>query len=251
MGDCLTALIEAVEAADSSERLLRAVENLAAARLQGAIPTLIETLSYNNPGAAVAAVEGLIHLGEAAVPALMEQLDRHNYTARAWTIRALAGIGDPRGLVTLLEAATTDFAPSVRRGAARGLGNLNWSGFPTAVLRERAQAETLAALLGIAQEDEEWVVRYAAIVGLQTLGTAIPPSQRDWQSQIQTVFGQVADQDQSLTVQARALMAQQHLAEQDLETDHGMGLRASVSPLSQGDCQTIQEALKLRKTKQN
>ncbi|PZV09727.1 MAG: phycocyanobilin lyase, partial [Leptolyngbya sp.] len=65
MADSLSSLIRAVEAADSSKSLQEAVQNLAAARLEGAIPTLIAALSYNNPGAAVAAVDGLIQLGEA------------------------------------------------------------------------------------------------------------------------------------------------------------------------------------------
>jgi hypothetical protein len=56
MTDHLPSLIRAVEDADSSSLLLEAVENLASARLPGAIPTLIAALSYNNPGAAVAAV---------------------------------------------------------------------------------------------------------------------------------------------------------------------------------------------------
>ena len=122
MTDRLSQLIQAVEEADSSKRLYKAVQDLANARLEGGIPILIEALSYNNPGAAVAAVDGLIAMGGAAVPHLLELLDMHNYTARAWAIRALAGIGDPRGLVTLLGVATADFAFSVRRAAVKGLG---------------------------------------------------------------------------------------------------------------------------------
>ncbi|MFN5967350.1 MAG: HEAT repeat domain-containing protein, partial [Pseudanabaena sp.] len=142
----LSQLIQAVEEADSSNRLLEAVQNLANARLEGAIPTLIEALSYNNPGAAVAAVDGLILLGDPAVPALLELLDMHNYTARSWAIRALAGIGDPRGLATLLGVATADFAFSVRRAAVKGLGLMKWHWFPDE-LREIAQEEALEALL--------------------------------------------------------------------------------------------------------
>nr|WP_263975500.1 HEAT repeat domain-containing protein [Leptolyngbya sp. 7M] len=161
MPDTLKTLIAAVDAADSSARLLEAVQDLANAADVGAVPTLIAALSYNNPGAAVAAVDGLIKIGEPAVPALLDQLDRHNYTARAWAIRALAGIGDPRGLTTLLGAATADFAMSVRRAAARGLGTLKWPQFPADEL-EMAQAEALDALLFVC-DDEEWVVRYAAV----------------------------------------------------------------------------------------
>ena len=55
MTDRLSQLIQAVEEADSSKRLYKAVQDLANARLEGGIPILIEALSYNNPGAAVAA----------------------------------------------------------------------------------------------------------------------------------------------------------------------------------------------------
>ncbi len=161
----VTALIHAVEAADSSFKLLQAVQNLAATRSEAAVPNLIAALGYNNPGAAVAAVDGLIQIGEPAVKGLLEQLDSHNYTARAWAIRALAGIGDPRGLITLLGAATADFALSVRRAAARGLGTMKWHWFPDELL-EIAQEEALDALLFVAGHDEEWVVRYSAVVGL-------------------------------------------------------------------------------------
>lgn len=216
MPDLLDALIRAVEDADSAHRLLKAVEDLAAARSEGAIPTLAAALGYNNPGAAVAAVDGLIAIGEPAVPALLEQLDRQNYTARSWAIRALAGIGDPRGLITLLGAATADFSLSVRRAATRGLGTMKWHWFP-ADLREIAQAEALEALLFVAQQDEEWVVRYAGVVGLQSLAIAVGITQPAWRSQIQTQLQQMANSDDSWAVKARALLAIQKLQTDQLE----------------------------------
>lgn len=244
MVDHLDALIQAVDTADSSPRLLEAVQNLAAARLEGAIPTLIAALSYNNPGAAVAAVDGLIQLGEPAVTALLELLDMHNYTARAWAIRALAGIGDPRGLVTLLGVATADFALSVRRAAARGLGTMKWHWFPENLL-EIAQAEALDALLFVAQQDDEWVVRYSAIVGLEALANAISAAHPEWRSQIQAQFEQISTHDSSEAVRARVWMAQQRLQEESAiqlaETEH------QPSPLSATDWQTILEKLYERK----
>lgn len=209
MPDTLHTLIAAVDAADSAASLLEAVEQLSNARLEGAIPTLIAALSYNNPGAAVAAVDGLVQIGKPAVPALLDQLDRHNYTARAWAIRALAGIGDPRGLTTLLGAATADFAMSVRRAAARGLGTLKWSEFPTDEL-EIAQAEALDALLFVC-DDEEWVVRYAAVTGLQTLAIAIWHSHPDWRTPILAKLEQMAAEDNVWAVRARVWLAQQEL----------------------------------------
>ncbi|AUT02571.1 phycocyanobilin lyase [Nostoc sp. CENA543] len=244
MADHLSSLIRAVEAADSSSRLLEAVQNLAAARQAGAIPTLIAALSYNNPGAAVAAVDGLILLGEPAVPALLEQLDRHNYTARAWAIRALAGIGDPRGLVTLLGVATADFALSVRRAAARGLGMMKWHWFPEDLL-EIAQEEALEALLFVAQQDDEWVVRYSAVVGLQALANAIAPSYTEWRSQIQAQLEQMLNNDSSWAVRARAGMAQQQIHSETAK--QSPEITEQPSPLSATDWQMILDKLYERK----
>jgi phycocyanobilin lyase beta subunit len=211
MSDLLESLVSAVDAADSSAQLLKAVQQLAQAQLVEAVPTLITVLNYNNPGAAVAAVDGLIAIGEPAVAALLEQLDRHNYTARAWAIRALAGIGDPRGLTTLLGAATADFAPSVRRAAARGLGTLHWYEFSADAL-EIAQAEALDALLFVC-DDEEWIVRYAAVTGLQALAIAIWQQYPDWRAPIISKLEQMASEDATWAVRARVWWAQQHLAE--------------------------------------
>ncbi|MBW4518074.1 MAG: HEAT repeat domain-containing protein [Timaviella obliquedivisa GSE-PSE-MK23-08B] len=209
MSERLQTLIQTVEAADSSTLLIDAVQNLAASGLEGAIPTLIQALGYNNPGAAVAAVDGLIQIGEPAVPALLAQLDQHNYTARAWAIRALAGIGDPRGLVTLLGAATADFSLSVRRAAAKGLGTMKWHWFPKDLL-EIAQEEALESLLFVAQQDEEWIVRYSAVVGLQALVGAIA-TYPEWRSQIHAQFEQMTIHDTSWAVRARACEAQRQI----------------------------------------
>ncbi len=241
MTDSLPSLIQAVENADSSARLLEAVVKLAAARREDAIPTLIATLSYNNPGAAVAAVDGLIQLGGSAIPALMEQLDLHNYTARAWAIRAIASISDPRGLVVLLRAATNDFAFSVRRAAAKGLGTMNWHWFPNDLI-DIAQEQVLAALLRVAQQDVEWVVRYSAVLGLQTLASAITDSHPEWRTQILSQFEQMAGNDISLTVRARIWMAQQHLDTEALEPTTKKA-DDQPSPLSETDWQGILEQL--------
>ncbi len=237
----LHTLVAAVESATSSAQLVRAVGQLAAAQLEGAIPTLIATLGYNNPGAAVAAVDGLIALGEPAVPALLEQLDQHNYTARAWAIRALAGIGDPRGLVTLLGAATADFAVSVRRAAARGLGTMKWHWFPPELV-DVAQEEALDALLFVAQQDDEWVVRYAAVVGLHALAATLVGDAVAWRSQIQTQLSDLITNDTSLAVRARARLAQQ-LHEAPVPSVAPASCGATESPLSSTDWGLIMETL--------
>jgi phycocyanobilin lyase beta subunit len=203
------ALIQAVEKANSADRLLTAVEDLAAIGSPEAIPTLLEVLGFNNPGAAVAAVEGLIKIGPACVAALLAQLDAHNYGARAWAVRALAGIADPRALDILLESAVEDIAMSVRRAAARGLGRINWHLVPEADLNQ-AQSRTLTALLTVTT-DPEWIVRYASVVGLQGLLLAVGHEHPDWRSQITNCLAEVGKADQSLAVRARAWFVQQQL----------------------------------------
>jgi phycocyanobilin lyase beta subunit len=197
-------LIRAVEQADSPALLVAAVQNLAAAIDEAGISTLIAVLGYNNPVAAVAAVEGLIHLGEVAVQPLMEQLDEYNYGARAYAIRALVAIADPRALDLLITAAATDFAPSVRRAAAKGLGTLRWS--QLGIQCSSAQAKAFQTLLSVSQ-DTDWSIRYAAVVGLQALA-ATP----DLKEQIQAQLKQMAQTDSDPAVRARVALAQQLLS---------------------------------------
>ncbi|MEC4983008.1 MAG: HEAT repeat domain-containing protein [Oscillatoria sp. PMC 1068.18] len=194
-------LIQAVERANSSESLFTAVRELAAARQEEGISTLIKILGYNNPSAAIAAVQGLVELGEVAVPALLEQIDGYDYGARAWSHRALAKIGDPRALDTLTEAAISDFALSVRRAAAKGLGSMNWAKLADAEVLA-AQTKALESLLKVCQ-DSEWVVRYAAVVGLQGLVV----SQPEFEAKIVAQLQQIVDTDEELSVKARAKFA--------------------------------------------
>ncbi len=204
MGATITELIQAIETADSKGAIVAAVNNLAAARNPAAIATLITVLGYNNPGAAVGAVDGLVALGGEAVPALLEQIDGYNYGARAWAIRALALIGDPRALPVLLDTAKGDFALSVRRAAARGLGSIDWWQLP-ADQRAAGQGEVLAVLTG-ATQDPEWVVRYAAVAGLQAVGGHLvePGHQKPI---ILAALNQALQSDQTPAVQARARLA--------------------------------------------
>jgi phycocyanobilin lyase beta subunit len=203
------ALIEAVNRADSAEGLLEAVENLAVARSEAAIPTLVEVLGFNNPGAAVAAVDGLIDIGKPVVSYLLENLDGYNYGARAWAIRVFAGIGDPRAFDLLLEAAVSDFSQSVRRAAVRGLGIIRWQQIP---LPERlsAQEKALNTLI-LALADGEWVVRYAAVVSLQSLGSFMAETQPNLVETIQTKLFHIKETDSEIAVRARAQLSWQQL----------------------------------------
>ena len=207
--DSLKTLLAAIADADSSTKMVEAVENLAQARLEAAVPNLIAVLGYNNPGAAVAAVEGLIAIGKPAVKPLLELLDGYNYGARAWALRALAGIGDPQALDLLLDAAKNDFALSVRRAAARGLGTISWDELPQAQIAP-AQSKVIEVLI-VGSQDHEWVVRYAAITGLQELAIASIISTPDITRQLLAHFDRLVDTDDSLAVIARIWLAQKEI----------------------------------------
>ena len=198
-------LIEAVKRADSADNLLDAVEALAQVRSPQAIPTLIEVLGYNNPGAAVAAVEGLINIGEPVIPCLLENLDDYNYGARAWAIRVFAGIGDPRALDLLLKAASSDFSLSVRRAAARGLGFIKWSKLPSQKI-DVTQKQVLDTLL-LVTKDGEWVVRYASIVALEQLALTFTPTKIDFIKKIETTLRELFNYNSEIAVKARIKLA--------------------------------------------
>jgi phycocyanobilin lyase subunit beta len=194
-------LIDAVNQADSADLLLETVEKLAEANEQAAIPTLVEVLGFNNPGAAVAAVDGLIKIGEPVVPYLLTNLDGYNYGARAWATRVFAGIGDPSALDLLLKAAIADFSQSVRRAAAKGLGSIIWSKLPTEEVIP-TQQKVLKTLL-LATEDGEWVVRYAAVVGLESLAQTLATNQPELLSDIAVKFQELIDSEPETAVRAR------------------------------------------------
>lgn len=198
--------LQAVEAADSSQGMIDAVEALAELQDAGATDMLIRVLGYNNPGAAVAAVDGLIKIGTPAASAVLEQIDGYNYGARAWALRVLAGIGDPRGLDLVLETAAEDFSLSVRRAAARGLGAIQWEKMAADERRE-AQTKARDTLLQVT-EDPEWIVRYGAVVGLQGVATAAAKhGSDDLIAQIIAGLSDLAQQDERPAVQARAQWA--------------------------------------------
>jgi phycocyanobilin lyase beta subunit len=205
MQETVQSLIQAVDEADSAEKLVKAVRALAQLKQEEAIPTLTTVLRYNNPGAAIAAVEGLVSLGEVTVPHLLENIDGYNYGARAWAIRVLAGIGDPRALEVLIDAATSDFSFSVRRGAVKGLGNLKWQNL--------SENETVSALekvlltLATVALDTEWVVRYAAIAGLESFAI----NQAQLRAEVMEKLTELSTTETEFIVKTRILWALENL----------------------------------------
>ena len=204
------ALLDALQRADSALALLQATQALAACADPAIAPALVEVLGFNNPGAAVAAVDGLISLGEVAVPALL-LLDPENYGARAWAVRALAGIGDVRGLELLEDALGGDVAASVRRAAAKGLGQLRLGGLDPE-RRSQTHQRCLKALLD-ACGDGEWVVRYAVVVGLESLAQPLPGDAPSKLEALRSLQGLAAPAHDSVpVVRLRAELALRRLA---------------------------------------
>lgn len=208
----VAARIAALQQAGSALALMQATQELARCADASAAPVLVEVLGFNNPGAAVAAVEGLISLGTAAVDALL-QLDPENYGARAWAVRALAGIGDVRGLELLLDALGSDVAASVRRAAAKGLGQLQLDDLAPEQ-QQAVRRQCLEALLAAAS-DGEWVVRYAVAVGLESLAGGLPAGGGERQAAQQglVTLREAADGSPPV-VQRRAKLALSRLEQQ-------------------------------------
>ena len=214
----IDARIRAVRQADSAQTLLAATAVLATSdhgdSISGeAIACLVEVLGFNCPGAAVVAVNGLIRLGPMAVEPILESLDPRNYGARAWAVRALAGIGDIHGLDLLEEALGSDIGPSVRRAAARGLGQLRLDALENSQ-RQAVQGRCLQALVaGCA--DGEWVVRYAVVVGLEALGLSNPVSGDLVPASRQALLGlSQPDGEEVPVVRLRAALALRRLDDQ-------------------------------------
>jgi len=200
----IQSLVAAVHAAKTADDLLTTTENLAASAHPDGAQCLLEILGFNNPGAAVAAVDGLVAIGQPVVVKLLESLDNSNYTARSWAVRALAGIGDPRGLSVLEHALAQDIGPSVRRAAACGLGNLILS---TETELELSQCKRCLTALINASRDSEWVVRYAVTVGLEKR-LKQDVSNKDWVIRSQNVLCALAgEEEDEKIVRQRARLA--------------------------------------------
>ncbi len=201
--------IQAVEQAQSPEALMVAVQNLATSQAVEAIPALIAVFGYNNPAAAAIALRAVIGWQEAAVVPLITQLDEYNYGARAYSMRALATIASGQSLEVLIKAATTDFAPSVRRAAAKGLGNLRWETLPSNdphhdpsdpnnANQSEAQRRVFTALSSLCS-DGDWSIRYAGVAGLQALATRV----KELEQTVVDFLNQYQHQESDRSVRAR------------------------------------------------
>ena len=156
--------LQTLERATSTPELVRATQALCALNDLEAAKSLVKVLGFNNPAVAAVATQGLIQLGRDTIPILLVSLDARNYGARAWVVKVIAALRDPRGLDLLEHALQADIAPSVRRSATRGLADLELS-------KDAAHDQLVRCFEGLlkAVRDDEWVVRYAAAYGLEQL----------------------------------------------------------------------------------
>ncbi len=205
IADLQTAVLQ-LDRATSTPELVRATKKICALMDPNAAPTLIKVLGYNNPAVAATATQGLIKLGRNIVPTLLNSLDTGNYGARAWIVKVLAALRDPRGLDLLEHALIADIAPSVRRSAVRGLADLDLD--ESTALKELARCCN-----GLLQacEDDEWIVRYAAVYGLERRLTfsALTPS---IENRGRSMLNQLASEQENVkVVRLRASLALQRL----------------------------------------
>ena len=211
--EALETQLQAIEQAATREALANASAQLVALMPQlseepplqaQAIDCCIDLLKANNPAAALQALRGLIGCGSAAVEPLLNSLDERNYGARAWTVRALSAIQDPRGLEVLQRAVANDIGPSVRQAAAYGLGRLQ--GHDENLLRPCMNSLELAC------SDSEWSVRYAAVAALEQRLQQGLPSDLDPQARALLRQRSQQEMDDTLVVRLRALLALERLA---------------------------------------
>ena len=200
-----TQALRAVDQATTSDQLMKATAALVRCCDLKAIPKLLEVIGYNNPALAGLAVSGLIALGRKAAPEILENLDPQNYGARAWAVKALAEIGDSCALETLIHAAENDIGPSVRRAATKGLGRLGIADHPALTADEHQRC---LRTLSKACSDGEWIVRYAACVGLENQIRAGDTGFPEGTSRIE----QLASDDEPVkVVRLRAVLALERL----------------------------------------
>ena len=205
--------LQAIEQAATRQELAGASAQLVAwmpqlssePALQGqAISCCIDLLKANNPAAALHALRGLIDCGAAAVEPLLNSLDERDYGSRAWTVRALSALQDPRGLSVLQRAVANDIGPSVRQAAAYGLGRLQ--GNDESLLRQCLNSLELAC------SDSEWSVRYAGVAALEQRLQQSLPTELDNRARALLQQRSQEDLDDTLVVRLRALLALERLA---------------------------------------
>jgi HEAT repeat protein len=117
--EAATALIRALGDPAPAVRI-HAARALGRLEHPGAVRPLTQTLSHRNDALAGAAVDALVHIGQPAVPTLIEACASSDEWVRWHAVRALGRLHDPRAIPSLVELlGDTDAA--VRWAAVRAL----------------------------------------------------------------------------------------------------------------------------------
>ncbi len=128
------------------ERAARAIGRLGP-EASSALPALLA--ATRAAGGATAFADALAHVGPAALPALLDTLQKGKPEENAWTLKALRGFGAPA--VPVLSQALKHHSPAVRAAAAGALGSMGRDAAdavnPIFVLTEDANPEVQAASL--------------------------------------------------------------------------------------------------------
>lgn len=167
----LSTLLAQFEQAIETDQQIAAIRALGRTRSPEILPYLIRAFGFNRPAVADAALAEVLRCGSVAVMPLLENIDDYNYGARAYSVRALATLADPRALPYLLQVIRTDFAPSVKRAATRGLGAV-------ALAADPPLHPDVLITLNTCLQDSDWAVRYAAVCALADLQTHPEPEVR-------------------------------------------------------------------------
>ncbi|NJK63261.1 MAG: HEAT repeat domain-containing protein [Synechococcaceae cyanobacterium SM2_3_1] len=188
-----------LDQASDTEAMLAAVKKLKESQDPQALPSLIRAFGFNNPTVGEAALAAVLEFGSVAVVPVLENVDGYDYGARAYSVRALARLGDARALDFLLEAVRSDFAPSVRRAAVRGLGRM-------AASLAGEQPQQVLTQLSQSLSDGDWAIRYASICALSDLAAVGDPTLKAAAHNLL----QQATRDSEPLIQLRASVALQH-----------------------------------------
>lgn len=125
------------------------------------LPVLVDMLGFNNPVVASICVSTLSNAGTPAVPYLLSGVAAFNYAVNAYALRALAGIGDAGTKDVCIACAKSGPIPGVRRAACKALSALRFQ------VGEDAK-EAFNLLISLVENEKDWGVRYAAIVGIES-----------------------------------------------------------------------------------
>ncbi len=158
----ITPLINQLESAVTTESIILALQALGASGHPDVLPHLIKAFSYNRPAVSDVALAEVLKFGTTAVSTLLTTIDDYDYGARAYSMRALSQLQDPRAWDCLFKSIQEDFAPGVRRAATKGIGRI-------ASQCQVSQQQETVTLLKACLSEADWGVRYAATCALKDL----------------------------------------------------------------------------------